>query len=169
MKILCQHCKTEFNKPMCHVKRVKSHFCSTKCKNLATRNRIEVICKVCNKKFEIRPSEKKKYKSCSKECIRLAKQDEMNPNWKGGTWKNLASERRILMEKLEYKNWRTAVFERDDYTCQFCKKRGGNMEADHIMPWATHSELRYDVTNGRTLCLPCHRTTFGKKQFVREI
>jgi predicted restriction endonuclease len=113
--------------------------------------------------FEVRPSEKLKYTTCSKECQRKSRQDESNANWKGGSWKLNAKERRILMAQSEYKNWRKSVFERDDYTCQFCNKRGGNLEADHIKPWTTHPELRYDISNGRTLCLKCHRTTFKRK------
>jgi 5-methylcytosine-specific restriction endonuclease McrA len=130
---------------------------------LADRIREQLQCKICGIEFEVRPSEKLKITTCSKECQRKSRKDESNPNWKGGTWKCIAKERRILMAQLEYKTWRKAVFERDNYTCQFCHKRGDDLEADHIQPWSTHPELRYDVNNGRTLCLKCHRTTFKRK------
>jgi hypothetical protein len=55
--------------------------------------------------------------------------------------------------------WRTAVFQRDDYTCQMCGQRGGRLQADHIKPYATYPDLRWDVSNGRTLCVPCHKKT----------
>ena len=43
-----------------------------------------------------------------------------SPNWKNG-----ASERNKKDRlKLEYRNWRTIVFERDDYTCRKCHVRG---------------------------------------------
>lgn len=48
----------------------------------------------------------------------------------------------------------------NSYTCCFCGKRGGDLEADHIKPWAYFPELRYDLGNGRTLCVLCHRSTF---------
>jgi hypothetical protein len=82
-------------------------------------------------------------------------------NWKGG----ITNQRRIEMGKMPYIRWRKAVFERDDYTCQMCGKRGGWMDADHILPWSTHVELRYEVSNGRTLCRPCHAKTptYGAK------
>ena len=66
---------------------------------------------------------------------------------------------------LEYKNWRRAVFQRDNYTCQNCNQKGGYLEADHIKPFAYFSELRLEVSNGRTLCKPCHRktNTFGER------
>jgi hypothetical protein len=166
MKILCQYCGTEFNKPYCHFKRTKRHFCCVACRNLADQVKITVFCKMCGKQFEIRPSEKCKYSTCSKDCQRKSRKDELNVNWKGGVWKNISNERRILMAQLEYKQWRKAVFERDDYTCQLCNRRGGALEADHILPWATHPTLRYDINNGRTLCVECHRKTFTRKKII---
>ena len=72
--------------------------------------------------------------------------------WKGGlTQKGRAG--------FYYNEWRKSVFERDDYTCQFCGQQGGRLEVDHILPYSTHVELRYELSNGRTLCNPCHRTT----------
>lgn len=79
-----------------------------------------------------------------------------NPNWRGGKSRG----RKAEMATTRYKEWRKAVFKRDDYKCQMCPKRGGYLQADHIKPWAYFPELRYDVNNGRTLCLSCHRKTF---------
>jgi 5-methylcytosine-specific restriction endonuclease McrA len=56
-----------------------------------------------------------------------------------------------------YSEWRKAVFDRDDYTCQECGVRGGQLHAHHVKPWATHPDLRYDVDNGLTLHAACHR------------
>lgn len=55
----------------------------------------------------------------------------------------------------EYIAWRTAVFERDSYTCQACgdKKR---LNAHHIKTWTGYPDLRFDLTNGITLCFSCH-------------
>lgn len=78
-----------------------------------------------------------------------------NANWKGG----VTGERHLLMGQLEYKLWRKSVFERDDYTCQICNKRGVVLHADHLKPWALYPELRYAIDNGRTLCVFCHRQT----------
>ena len=57
--------------------------------------------------------------------------------------------------RIEYKLWRMAVFQRDGYTCRMCGSQT-QLEADHIKPWAKHPELRFDIDNGRTLCRPCH-------------
>lgn len=33
------------------------------------------------------------------------------------------------------------------------------MNADHIMPFAYFPDLRFELSNGRTLCLKCHQKT----------
>ena len=65
----------------------------------------------------------------------------------------------------ECKEWRKAIFARDNYTCQLCGKCGGTLQADHILPYCTHPELRLDLNNGRTLCVECHKKTptYGSK------
>lgn len=87
---------------------------------------------------------------------------EKNHNWKGG----ITPVNRRLRKTLQTKLWRTAVFERDDFTCVLCLKRGGKLNADHVKKWADFPELRFDVNNGRTLCVPCHRNTpnYGNKK-----
>ena len=68
-------------------------------------------------------------------------------------WRSAADIRR----SKEYAAWRTAVFERDRYTCQCCGKRGVKLNAHHIKPFAYYHDLRLDVTNGITLCERCHK------------
>lgn len=68
-------------------------------------------------------------------------------------------ERKRAMQHRLYKEWRKSVFERDDYTCKECGLRGVELHADHIKPWAFFDKLRYDINNGRTLCVDCHRET----------
>ena len=77
-------------------------------------------------------------------------------NWKGGiTPINLA-----IRNSLEYKLWRTSVFERDNYTCIIGgKAHGSKLEADHIKPFSLYPELRFQLSNGRTLCIDCHKKT----------
>lgn len=61
--------------------------------------------------------------------------------------------------------WRKAVFERDDYTCQICGVRGVQIQADHIKPYRFFPNLRWELSNGRVLCVPCHKKTptYGRK------
>lgn len=87
---------------------------------------------------------------------------EKNHKWKGG----VTPLHMKLRKSLEYKIWRKAVFERDNYTCIWCgDNKGGNLEADHIKPFAYFPELRFAIDNGRTLCESCHKKTdtFGNK------
>ena len=75
-----------------------------------------------------------------------------HPNWKGGITPINGKIRR----SLEYRMWRDAVFKRDEYTCQWCKKKGVYLNADHIKMFAMYPELRFEINNGRSLCEDCH-------------
>ncbi len=81
--------------------------------------------------------------------------------WKGG----ITPIHEKIRKSAEYKLWRISVFERDDYTCMWCKKRGGELQADHIKPFAFYPKLRFIIDNGRTLCVSCHRktNTYGRQ------
>lgn len=62
-----------------------------------------------------------------------------------------------IRNSTEYKEWRTAVFERDNYTCQLCGAHGVKLNAHHKKPFAYFPELRTDTSNGITLCVSCHK------------
>lgn len=55
----------------------------------------------------------------------------------------------------QYKHWRSAVFSRDGYQCQKCGSKR-DIQAHHVKTWSRHKSLRYDVSNGITLCRKCH-------------
>jgi hypothetical protein len=80
---------------------------------------------------------------------------KLSASWKGGI--SPINER--IRKRIEYKEWRTAVFERDNYTCQICGICGGRLNADHIKPFSLFPELRFELSNGRTLCEDCHKKT----------
>lgn len=77
---------------------------------------------------------------------------EKNHNWKGGS----TSKNSLLRGRKQYGRWRRDVFERDDYTCQSCKKRGVYLEVHHIKPVRDYPNLIFNVGNGITLCGYCH-------------
>ena len=84
---------------------------------------------------------------------------------------NHKTERRKAMETLEYKNWRRATFEKDNYICVECGIKGNKayLNADHIKLWAIYPELRYEVSNGQTLCRKCHLIkTIADKKLYKE-
>ena len=97
----------------------------------------------------------------------LAHRGSKSYNWKGGR----LSLKHGMRTNSKYLEWRKSVFERDSYTCLWCKdSRGGNLEADHIKTVAEifdefsiidiHQviacEQLWDIANGRTLCKSCH-------------
>ena len=84
-----------------------------------------------------------------------ARVGELSGSWKGGI--SPINER--IRRRAEYKEWRTAIFERDGYVCQVCSQKGGRLNADHIKPFALFPELRLELSNGRTLCEDCHKRT----------
>ena len=55
-----------------------------------------------------------------------------------------------------YREWRTSVLLRDGNSCVDCGSTQ-RLHAHHIKAWAKHKDLRYDVTNGQTLCAKCHQ------------
>jgi hypothetical protein len=75
---------------------------------------------------------------------------------------NGSTRSRIAQYRREkYTQWRKSIFERDDYTCQSCFIRPGKgkkvvLNADHIVRWSLAPELRFELSNGQTLCRECH-------------
>jgi 5-methylcytosine-specific restriction endonuclease McrA len=143
-------------------------------------------CMICKTSFEWFSGVKKIKKYCSQPCyyemkrvrkdrvklteemrerIRLSKLGSNNPQWRGGT----SPERDKARKTRQYREWRTAVFQRDNYTCQFCGVKSGmgkrvNFNADHIIPWWQSIEKRFDLSNGQTLCETCHRIKTSEEQ-----
>jgi len=88
---------------------------------------------------------------------------ERNGFWKGGKLKDQKDRK-----SSDMKLWRLEVYERDDFTCQMCGERGGKLEAHHINPYTDYPDLRFEVTNGITLCRECHRSIKRKEyQFIQ--
>lgn len=91
--------------------------------------------------------------------------------WKGG----VSSIIRVLRERTEYKEWRKAVYERDNYTCQLCGKVGGRLNVDHILPLSIiikvsdWKHMIYDTDNGRVVCVPCHKKTWSYGKGTSEL
>jgi hypothetical protein len=54
-------------------------------------------------------------------------------------------------------SWRNSVYRRDKFTCQNCNKIGGKLNAHHIKPWAKFPDDRFNISNGVTLCVNCHK------------
>jgi len=103
----------------------------------------------------------KKVSEESRKRISLSRRGAKSHFWRGG----ISTENEKFRRSADYRIWREAVFKRDDYTCILCGIRGGQLNADHIKPFAFYPELRLAIDNGRTLCIICHRRTetWGKR------
>ena len=51
--------------------------------------------------------------------------------------------------------WRNKVYERDNFTCQGCGTKQ-SLCAHHIVRWKDSKELRFEISNGLTVCRECH-------------
>ena len=92
-----------------------------------------------------------------------------NANWKGGT----SQLPHLLRTNYQYRQWRSDIFTRDNFTCKVCgDNRGGNLCAHHhpmtllavIIGYKIETsnqallcEKIWDINNGVTLCEECHR------------
>jgi len=98
-----------------------------------------------------------------------------------GRWKfpkeRLTPLNKQIRKSYKFKQWREAVFERDDYTCQECGKKGFKLHPHHIKLFsqilkdnyiktfeqAMNCQELWDVSNGITLCYSCHRKKHKNK------
>lgn len=93
---------------------------------------------------------------------------EKNPNWKGGTYR---TERHTDMGRVEYVEWRRSVFARDGFKCmnKLCTSESSKLHAHHILSWKDHPDKRYDVANGVTVCVPCHKMIHSSKSCLVQL
>lgn len=84
------------------------------------------------------------------------------PNFTGVKNPRWIMDRTKLVKRQErndsaYKEWRHAVWERDEFHCRIGNSDcNGKIEAHHILGWSEHFELRYEINNGITLCHAHH-------------
>ncbi len=94
---------------------------------------------------------------------------EENPNYNPDKTDEERIQERLI---TGYKEWRAAVYERDQYACQVCAdKRGGNLIAHHMDGYNWCREKRLDPMNGVTLCETCHsefHKQYGFKDNTKE-
>lgn len=113
-------------------------------------------------------------KSIEKRC------GEKNGNWKGGKTTLIQKARNCY----EYRQWRSDVYTRDNFTCQECgSNKGGSLEAHHIVSFSSLikkynlkniEEVKscveiWNINNGVTLCNSCHKKTDSYLNNKRKI
>lgn len=124
-------------------------------------------CKVCGADFK--PKSGYRMITCSPECDRkwksIRQRGEKSHLWQGGKTK----ESSLFRNTLDYQIWRSAVFTRDDFTCQMCRNKGGKLAAHHIKLFSQNRHLALEVSNGITLCWGCHRSIKGKEKEFEKL
>lgn len=87
--------------------------------------------------------------------------------WKGGI-STLISK---IRSNFKYRQWRSDIFTKNDFTCQECGQRGGSLNAHHIkrissilqyyeiatLEEALGCEELWNINNGITFCKECHK------------
>jgi len=90
----------------------------------------------------------------------------LNGNWKNG----ISTLNNLIRTSKKYEIWRNKVFENDNWTCQKCNQRGGDLEVHHKVSFikllkinkisdknqALECNMLWDITLGKTLCKKCH-------------
>jgi len=170
VEIICKQCKKKFE--VQNHRKNTAKFCSYKCRSQYQKkfkkgknspkwkkeSHIKLICAQCGEEYDELIQRKERSHFCSKKCKYKWESEnrikEKRYNWKGGN-----KRRNEGYYNSKYKKWRSAVFERDNWTCQTCRSRGVYLEAHHIKSWAEYPELRFDIDNGVALCKDCHNLT----------
>jgi len=176
-KVICDYCKKEYYKKSAPSKITKYNFCCRKHYNL-WKNKYpkEIIDKF--SKSHLGKSWGKHSEETRKKMSQQ-KQGKNNHNWKGGRF-NLKQQ---IRECYKYKIWRSNVFQRDNWTCQTCGKRGGYLCPHHLKSFAIildeyniktleqaiDCKELWNIDNGVALCCECHKLTknYGGKNKKR--
>lgn len=115
---------------------------------IRNKNKKIIFCKKCNKIV----CNHGKNKICSN-CYLKSLRGKNNPNWN----KNLTNKERLIRRNvITNELWIKNIFRRDNYTCQSCFQRGNKLVAHHLEGYHWCKELRFEESNGVTLCEKCH-------------
>jgi len=113
-----------------------------------------------------------------RENLRKSHLQEKSPFWRGGKDRTI---RLLIYDHYKTRQWRSKVFERDNWICQTCRKRGCFLEAHHIKPFykileennikdltqAIKCKELWNINNGVTLCKDCHNLTKQGRKGVK--
>lgn len=163
----CPVCGKAFAVHISQTKRGQGKYCSRSCARSGSPTRKKstpiVSCSTCGKKFnkykaEIRKNRGSKH-FCSPDCWYAYNQRDNHYLWAGG------QDGRMNPDGIK---WRKKVLARDQHFCRICHANK-KLEAHHIKPFGKHPELRWDVSNGVTLCHDCHTKFRNREEEYIEI
>lgn len=186
MTIECDICSKEINRKNSHYKKTKYNYCSYECSDLGfskfykgedNPNFLNTYtnCSYCDKEIYRKKSEFERSVNffCSVGCQSSWQSENMvgknHPNYDDSI-SSLDRERGRNHEG--YWQFRRAVYERDNYTCQICGyDKGGTLNAHHLNSYNWDIENRTNVDNAITLCGVCHKdfhSIYGNKKNTKE-
>lgn len=136
-----------------------------------SKTECEKVCMFCNLTYLARKDTKSyTQKFCSYDCC--WKHQKFTTKTKAITQSKIEYKRRQALQVSGATNyWRICVYKRDNFTCQHCgllvgKNPNGKLHAHHILAWAKYPELRWEISNGITLCPPCHKKEHRRLKVV---
>jgi 5-methylcytosine-specific restriction endonuclease McrA len=199
--IPCAYCGKESRRAAWEIRRSKRLYCSRECfdqhkrttdivkgKNSPIYQGVDTsfVCKGCGKLSYKRCKANMKSENlfCSHECDGLYRRSLTGENaaaWRGG----LTTVKHTIRTNITYAEWRTKVYERDNYTCQKCYNGSNQLIVHHLiglrqiihdnniqtMDDALKVRLLWDATNGVTMCKDCHKefhAIYGRYKFTIE-
>lgn len=145
-----------------------------------SKGRTNKECHGCGKTCSVHMAAVRKgWKYCSLDCRYKTMVGSKGSNAGGGAWmsgenninfKHGLSSHRAPRDVTKVNQWRRRVFERDKYTCKRCGyDKGKILRAHHLAMWSQFPELRYELSNGLTLCDECHKWVHSKNNINREL
>lgn len=142
-----------------------------------TRNKISLFNKGIKRPYVSKKLKGKAITKSHRLKIGLSRRGSKSHFWKGG----ISPITKLIRSSNKYKEWRQAVFIRDNFICQRCDKTG-YLEVHHKKPFykfieeircnlplldlyeaAMIYEPLWDIKNGETVCKECHNKTRGFK------
>lgn len=134
---------------------------------------VTIVCDYCNEEHQqkrVNHSKDAKHHYCNKKCEGLHRREIMPRGENHWLYKGTTPLNQGIRLLSAYKDWRTAIFEQDDYECVRCEEKG-YLEAHHKIRFTDMIE-KYNITtieeallclplwdanNGETLCVDCHK------------
>ena len=170
----CLQCNKKFSSKSCSKRKFCSFVCYRKTPILDS-TRLKMSNSHKNNPVKYWLGKKQTKDMCNKKAEKMIG----NKHLIGKTWVVLSrrnpfkSLMTFLRGTTNMNEWRKGVYAKDNWTCKICGVRGYTLQADHIKPFSIifqenkiKSEKQaydckelWDINNGRTLCLNCHKKT----------
>jgi len=159
----CGYCGESFRTHQSQINVNQGKYCSIICarKGSPTRKREQVLikCYQCGNEVNRHKSEIRKRKGdkdfCCSQCWYEYNQRKNHYNWQGGQSERMAP---------GYSGWRRKVLKRDRGFCRLCHSTT-KIEVHHIKKFSQYPKIRWEVSNGISLCEDCHKLVTNSEEY----